>query len=270
MERKPLLAVRHLRKEFGGAVAVRDVTFSLDEGDSLAIVGESGSGKTTVARVIVGLETATAGTISVAGRDRTRTARSAAARRARGREVQMVFQDPYQSLDPRQSVSSAIEEVLRLHTDLDSRERTARMHELGDLVRLDARQLASRPSQLSGGQRQRVAIARALAAAPRLIILDEAVAALDVSIQAQVLNILADVRDETSVAYLFISHDLAVVRQVTQRVLVMKDGEVVENGTTANVLDSPAHPYTRLLKDSVPRPGWTPQHRRHLTPQEAQ
>lgn len=257
----PILEVTDLVKTFGESTAVDGITVSLMPGESLGIVGESGSGKTTVARMIVGLETATSGSIHACGVDRTKPARWASERRRRGREIQMVFQDPYQSLDPRQTIGDAIEEVLRHHTRSAAADRRRQVAELADLVGLDERHVAARPADLSGGQRQRVAIARALAADPRILILDESVAALDVSIQAQVLNTLADVRDKTGVSYLFISHDLAVVRQVTERVAVMKDGRIVESGTTASILDDPAHPYTRLLRDSVPRPGWKPHHR---------
>ncbi|MEU4226332.1 ATP-binding cassette domain-containing protein [Nonomuraea sp. NPDC026600] len=251
-----ILEVEGLRKDFGEATAVRDVSFSLPPAGALAIVGESGSGKTTVARMIVGLERPTAGRVTACGRDRSQPARSARERRDRGGQVQIVFQDPYSSLDPRQSPAAAVAEVLRLHTRLDRERRRARVAELADLVGLDERQMAALPSRLSGGQRQRVAIARALAAEPRILILDESVAALDVSIQAQVLNVLADVRERTGVAYLFISHDLAVVRQVTDDVVVMRHGAIIERGPTGRVLDAPEHPYTRLLRASVPRPGW--------------
>ncbi|MEV0202680.1 ATP-binding cassette domain-containing protein [Nonomuraea sp. NPDC050691] len=258
---EPVLEVEGLRKTFGDVVAVDGVDFTLRAGGALAVVGESGSGKTTVARMIVGLERPAAGRITACGRDRSRPARSARERRRRGAEVQIVFQDPYSSLDPRQSPASAVEEVLRLHTSLDAAGRRGRVAELAGLVGLDERQMAAAPSRLSGGQRQRVAVARALAAEPRVLILDESVAALDVSIQAQVLNVLADVRERTGVAYLFISHDLAVVRQVTDDVVVMRNGAIVERGPTARVLDEPAHPYTRLLRESVPRPGWRPARR---------
>ncbi|GAA2274027.1 peptide ABC transporter ATP-binding protein [Nonomuraea roseoviolacea subsp. roseoviolacea] len=259
--RGPVLEVEGLRKTFGDVVAVAGVDLTLHAGGALAVVGQSGSGKTTVARMIVGLERPAAGRITACGRDRSRPARSARERRRRGGEVQIVFQDPYSSLDPRQSPASAVEEVLRLHTSLDAAGRRGRVAELAGLVGLDERQMAAAPSRLSGGQRQRVAIARALAAEPRVLILDESVAALDVSIQAQVLNVLADVRERTGVAYLFISHDLAVVRQVTDDVVVMRGGAIVERGPTARVLDAPAHPYTRLLRESVPRPGWRPARR---------
>ena len=258
----PLLQVRSLRKEFGAAVAVDDVSFDIDEGGSLAIVGESGSGKTTVARMIVGLLRPTSGTIVACGHDRSQPATGSAERRRRAREVQIVFQDPYSSLDPRQSGEAAIDEVLALHLGGSASDRADRVRELGGMVGLDERQLRAMPKALSGGQRQRVAIARALAAEPRLLILDESVAALDVSIQAQVLNLLADIRSATGVSYLLISHDLAVVRQITDDVLVMRHGQVVERGATAEVLDHPSHEYTQQLRASVPAPGWRPV-RRH-------
>jgi ABC-type glutathione transport system ATPase component len=254
----PVLAVDRLRKEFGSVVAVSDVSFAVPAGQSMAIVGESGSGKTTIARMIVGLERPTSGTIFACGADRSRPARSTRDRRRRGSEVQIVFQDPYTSLDPRQTAVDAIDEALRLHHDWPADRRRARVAELTDLVGLDGRQSGSLPRVLSGGQRQRVAIARALAAAPRVLILDESVAALDVSIQAQVLNLLADIRDETAVSYILISHDLAVVRQLTDYAIVMYRGQLVEQGPTAQVLDDPQDAYTRRLRASVPRPGWKP------------
>jgi len=253
-----VLAVSGLRKEFGSLVAVDDVSFAVPAGRSMAIVGESGSGKTTIARMIVGLERPTSGTITACGADRSRPARSGRDRRRRGGEVQIVFQDPYTSLDPRQTAADAIDEALRLHHAWAADRRQARVAELVDLVGLDARQARSLPRALSGGQRQRVAIARALAAEPRVLILDESVAALDVSIQAQVLNLLADIRDETAVSYVLISHDLAVVRQLTDHAMVMYRGRVVEQGPTGQLLDDPQAPYTRRLRASVPRPGWKP------------
>jgi len=256
---EPALSVRGLRKEFGSHVAVDDVTFDLLPGRSLAIVGESGSGKTTVARMIVGLERPTAGEIVACGRDRSRPARGGRERKLRGREVQIVFQDPYSSLDPRQSGADLIDEVLRLHHAYDASTRRRTIADLADVVGLDQRQINALPRALSGGQRQRVAIARALAAEPSVLILDESVAALDVSIQAQVLNVLADIRDERQISYVLISHDLAVVRQLTEDALVMQQGKVVERGPTGQLLDAPQHPYTQMLRASVPGPGWKPQ-----------
>jgi ABC-type glutathione transport system ATPase component len=257
----PVLEAAGLRKEFGDLVAVDDVSFRLPPGQSLAIVGESGSGKTTIARMIVGLERPTSGTITACGHDRSRPPRSTRDRRRRGREVQIVFQDPYTSLDPRQTAEATIDEVLKLHHGWPAGRRRARIAELTDLVGLDSRQSRALPRSLSGGQRQRVAIARALAAEPTVLILDESVAALDVSIQAQVLNLLADIRDETHVSYILISHDLAVVRQLTDEALVLHRGKVVERGPTARVLDDPHDPYTQRLRASVPRPGWKPRRR---------
>jgi len=240
--------------------AVTEVSFALGVGRTLAVVGESGSGKTTLGRMVVGLERPTRGTVRYFGAERG-SSRSASARRGHARLIQMVFQNPYRSLDPRQPIGRALDEVLRLHTDADAGRRRRRQAELMDLVHLRDDTLDALPAQLSGGQRQRVCIARALAAQPRIIVLDEAVAALDVSVQAQVLNVLADVRDETGVSYLFITHDLAVVRQIADDVIVMQAGQVVERGPAADVLDGPRHEYTRLLRDSVPRPGWTPRRR---------
>lgn len=252
----PLLEVTGLCRAFGDVRAVDDVTFTLPPGGSLGIVGESGSGKTTTARIIVGLERADAGSIRVHGRDHITRARGRAERLARAKRVQMVFQDPFLSLDPRTSATAVLRETLRLHhpgTDHDRRVR-----ELLDQVGLGSRAAEALPRALSGGQRQRVAIARALAVAPDVLVLDEAVAALDVSVQAQILNLLADIRAETAIGYLFITHDLGVVRCVTDDVIVMRSGRVVEAGRTADVLAAPAHPYTRLLRASVPRPGWDP------------
>ncbi len=257
----PVLEATGLRKEFGELVAVDDVSFGLRPGRSLAIVGESGSGKTTIARMITGLERPTSGSITACGHDRSRPARNARDRRRRGREVQIGFQDPYTSLDPRQNAEAAIEEVLRLHHGWPAGRRRARIVELTGLVGLDARQSRALPRSLSGGQRQRVAIARALAAEPAVLILDESVAALDVSIQAQVLNLLADIRDQTHLSYILISHNLAVVRQLTDETLVLHRGTVAERGPTACVLDNPQHPYTQRLRASVPRPGWKPERR---------
>jgi oligopeptide transport system ATP-binding protein len=239
-------------------VAVDDVDFAVAPGRSLAIVGESGSGKTTTARMVMGLEQPTSGRISLGGVERGRGRLRSRERRRYGREIQIVFQDPFSSLDPRQRVGDAVQEVLKLHFDQSPPERAARVAELFDQVGLDERHAQALPRALSGGQQQRVAIARALASMPKVLILDEAVASLDVSIQAQVLNLLTDIREETGVTYLFISHDLAVVRQVSDDVVVMRRGQIVERGPTARVLDQPQDPYTRTLLSAVPRRGWKP------------
>jgi oligopeptide transport system ATP-binding protein len=258
-----ILEVENLTKVFGrpGAgvpSAVENVSFELVEGGSLAIVGESGSGKTTVARIVARLESATSGRVMIDGQPMSsRMARGPAAR-----VVQMVFQDPFGSLDPRQRVGDGIAELLRLHGLVPARAARGRVEELLDAVGLDPAHGRRLPRHLSGGQRQRVAIARALALDPRLLILDEAVSALDVSVQAQILNLLIDIRAATGISYLFISHDLAVVRQITDTCLVLHAGRLVESGATARVLDAPSAPYTRDLLAAVPRPGWTPSRRR--------
>ncbi|MFF0700049.1 ABC transporter ATP-binding protein [Streptomyces tendae] len=250
-----VLQVEGLRKEFparsrGGepTAAVDDVSFTLERGGSLAVVGESGSGKTTTARIVAGLERATSGTVSVSGG-------------GTARPVQMVFQDPFASLDPRQRIGAGLTELLRVRIGLGRAAAAERMGGLLAEVGLNEQHAARLPRDLSGGQRQRVAIARALALEPEILILDEAVAALDVSVQAQVLNLLSDIRARTTVAFLFVSHDLAVVRQVTDHCLVMRNGRVVERGRTGDVLDHPRDPYTQELVDAVPRPGWQPRRR---------
>lgn len=239
-------------------VAVDDVSFTVAQGRSLAVVGESGSGKTTVARMIVGLERPTGGQVVVGGRQRSWNQIGSRERRRRAREVQIVFQDPYSSLDPRMTIRACLDEVLRLHFDWPSERIDARIEELLDQVGLDRRQADGLPRSLSGGQRQRVAIARALASEPRVLICDEAVASLDVSIQAQVLNLLSDIREATGVSYLFISHDLAVVRQVSDDIVVMRRGQMVESGPTEQILTQPGGPYTQRLLAAIPRPGWRP------------
>ncbi|MGP3961742.1 ABC transporter ATP-binding protein [Nonomuraea sp. 3N208] len=252
------LEVEGLRKTFGDHVAVDGVSFSLPPGGSLAIVGESGSGKTTTARMLVGLERPDAGRIRVGGRDRSHAVRGRATRLAHAREIQMVFQDPYLSLDPRVTVAGCVEEPLRLHFSMSPAQRRARRDELLARVGIGQREAGTLPRRLSGGQRQRVAIARALATAPKVLILDEATAALDVSTQAQILDLLAEIRRDTGVAYLFVTHNLALVRHVADDILVLYQGRAVETGQAPDVLAAPDHPYTRLLLHSVPRPGWDP------------
>ncbi|WP_426244678.1 ABC transporter ATP-binding protein [Nocardioides sp. LHG3406-4] len=251
-----VLEVTALRKSYGDVVALDDVSLVVASGESLGVVGESGSGKSTIARLVLGLERAEQGTIVVCGRDRSGRASGRAERLQRAREAQMVFQDPYLSLDPRIRAADCIDEVLRLHGVRDDRQRRDRVRELLERLGLGEREARSLPRELSGGQRQRVAIARALAARPRLLVLDEAVSALDVSVQAQILALLDEIRREEQVAYLFVSHDLAVVRSVTERVLVLHRGKVVETGATEEVLAAPQAAYTRLLLASVPRQGW--------------
>jgi oligopeptide transport system ATP-binding protein len=268
----PVLEIRGLRKVFQvrsergrgteELLAVDNASFTLAPNGSLAVVGESGSGKTTVARMIAGLEQPSAGDILIDGVPRVAGRVRGSERLKRGRETQMVFQDPYSSLDPRQTVRACLNEVLTLHYSLGSQERSRRVSRLLTQVGLDASHAGVHPRSLSGGQRQRVAIARALAAEPRVLILDEAVSALDVSVQAQILNLLADLRGQLAIAYLFISHDLAVVQQVSDTTVVMHAGRIVESGPTDRVLADPADPYTQRLLSAVPRAGWKPVRRR--------
>lgn len=258
---EPMLVVDALSKTYHPrgrtpVAAVADVSIEIPRGGALGVVGESGSGKSTLARMIVGLEQADAGDIRIAGRERTAAPRTRAERLAHARSVQMVFQDPYLSLDPRITAGRAIEDALRLHARLSTTDARTRVLDLLEQVGLGARHANARPRTLSGGERQRVAIARALAVEPDLLVMDEATSALDVSVQAQVLDLVARIRRERGLTVLFISHDLAVVRRVCDETVVMQRGEIVERGRTAELLDAPRHPYTRLLLDSVPRPDW--------------
>ncbi|WP_275005950.1 dipeptide ABC transporter ATP-binding protein [Promicromonospora iranensis] len=233
-----------------GFTAVDGVSLDIPRGSTVAVVGESGSGKSTLARMILDIEKPTTGSITFdggvvgAGNHRDQIAYR--------RRVQPVFQDPYSSLDPLYSVFRAIEEPLRAHDYGDAAARRARVEELADQVALSKGQLQRFPAELSGGQRQRVAIARALALSPELVVCDEAVSALDVVVQAQILQLLAGLQENLGLTYLFITHDLAVVRQIADRVLVMQEGRVVEEGTVDSVFDSPATAYTRALLDAIP------------------
>jgi peptide/nickel transport system ATP-binding protein len=250
--------VRELAKVFTGrhgrdVHALRGVSIDVGPKESVGIVGESGSGKTTLARCLVGLEVQSGGTIEVAGVLRSDAGGSArAARKNLHKLVQSVFQEPYSSLDPKQPVGSAIAETLRANGYARGGV-AARVRELFGQVGLTDAYIRRLPSALSGGERQRVAIARALAVEPRLIIFDEPVSALDVSVQAQVLNLLSELRRELGLSYLFITHDLAVVRQVVERVYVCHRGLVVESGQIDQVLEQPKHAYTKQLIASIPQ-----------------
>ncbi|KRA24927.1 ABC transporter ATP-binding protein [Microbacterium sp. Root61] len=267
-----ILKIEDLRKSYrvrsadGGKevlVAVDGVSMELAGGGSLGIVGESGSGKSTTARLLLGLETADHGKVTVGTQDWSLPARGGQERRQRAKIVQMVFQDPYQSLDRRQTVRQCLIEAIRVHRPKDSAEAiSTRVAELMSQVRLEPVFLDSRPRALSGGQRQRVAIARALAADPVLLVLDEAVSALDVTTRVEILTLLDTIRRETGVALLMITHDLTVIRRLCDHVVVMRHGQIEERGTAAEILDEPKAEYTRLLLDSIPREGWTPQRRR--------
>lgn len=259
---EPVIVVNSLSRTFNTGrgrtvTALDNVSVAVEAGTCLAVVGESGSGKTTLARIIVGLERADGGTVTLAGRVVAAKARRHELRR-RAKQIQMVFQDPQSSFNRRLPVSMAVDEVLRAHTSLGARARRERCAALFEQVGLEPRHLTARPDELSGGQRQRVAIARALAADPAVIVLDESVAALDVTVQAQILQLLAELRAEKGLTYLFITHDLSVVQQIADHVVVMRAGVIVERGTTAEVLSNPQHPYTQLLLECAPRPGWKP------------
>lgn len=258
---EPMALVQGLSKTYhprGRAAvhAVRDVSLAIPRGGSLGVVGESGSGKSTLARMIIGLERADAGEILIGGASRVAPPRGRTERLARAKSVQMVFQDPYLSLDPRIAVGRAIADSLGLHTQLSAADTQRRVFDLLDAVGLSGEHATAMPRTLSGGQRQRIAIARAIAIDPDLLVMDEATSALDVSVQAQVLDLLARVREERGLTILFISHDLGVVRRVCDETVVMRAGEIVESGPTEALLERPQHEYTRALIDSVPRPAW--------------
>ena len=244
--------VKHYRTRGRGTVHALDgISFSVATGETLGLVGESGCGKSTTARLLVQLERPTAGRIIIDGQDLAATDR--AERRRLRRTIQMVFQDPYGSLDPRIRVGDAIGEVLRVHRLAGSASgRRARVGELLEMVGMPASSSARYPHELSGGQRQRVGIARALAVEPRILVLDEAVSALDVSVRAEVMNLLARLRRELGLTYVFISHDLGMVRHIADRIAVMYLGHVVEIGPWQPVSDAPAHPYTVALQSAVP------------------
>ncbi|MEI6689538.1 MAG: ABC transporter ATP-binding protein [Thermoleophilia bacterium] len=240
--------------------ALRGVTVTIGEGESVALVGESGCGKSTLARIAVRLESAETGEVLVEGTPRSELSRSQL--RAGTTEIQLVPQDASAALDPRMTIAASVGEPLAIHRRGTKAEREARVLDLLDEVGLD-RSLAVRfPHQLSGGQRQRVVIARALALEPKLLIADEPVSALDVSVRAQVLNLLRDIRERRSLALLVISHDLAVVRTISERIDVMYLGRIVESGPTAAVIDQPAHPYTAALVAAFPDPDPTTRERR--------
>ena len=258
----PLLEVENLTKEFSrkGALfgrssvvrAVDGVTFSIDEGETFGLVGESGSGKTTTGRCILRLIEPTSGSVRFKGEDVLGFSR-ARMREAR-RQMQIVFQDPYSSLNPRMRVGDIVEEPLIIHRMGSKAERRARVTELIELVGLDTAQLTRYPHQFSGGQRQRIGLARALALNPSLVIADEPVSALDVSVQAQVVNLLMDLQERLKLTYLFIAHDLRLVRHICSRVAVMYLGRLVETGPTESLFAAPAHPYTRALLSAIPVP----------------
>jgi dipeptide transport system ATP-binding protein len=233
--------------------ALEAASFSLAAGRTLAVVGESGCGKSTLARQVTMLERPTAGVLRLAGQDVAGT--DPAARKALRRTVQMVFQNPFASLNPRKKIGQTLEEPLAINTTLSAADRAARARAMLARVGLRPEHYARYPHMFSGGQRQRVAIARALMLEPRVVVADEPVSALDVSIQAQVLNLLMDLQEETGVAYVFISHNLAVVELIADEVLVMYLGRVMERAPKAALFAAPRHPYTRALLASTPKVG---------------
>lgn len=258
----PLLAVRRLKVHYtqGGGLpwqaasavrAVDDVGFNLAAGETLGIVGESGCGKSTLARALAGLQTVSSGSINFDGQELSRLSESDW--RPLRRQIQMVFQDPLASLDPRMTIGASISEPLEaLFPELSKDERERRVHAMMERVGLSPRHVNRYPHEFSGGQCQRVGIARALVVRPKLLICDEPVSALDVSVQAQIVNLLADLQAEIGLSMLFIAHDLAVVRHISQRVMVMYLGKVMEHAERDALFGSPVHPYTRALLAAVP------------------
>ncbi|MCL4848174.1 MAG: ATP-binding cassette domain-containing protein [Acidobacteria bacterium] len=259
---RPLVEVRGLVKEFTRRPglfarptivrAVDDVSFVIAEGETFGLVGESGSGKTTTGRCMLRLVEPTAGEVSFKGRDVLALGRTDL--RLARREMQIVFQDPYSSLNPRMRVGDIVEEPLVIHALGGKRERRERVAELFRLVGLDPSHLARYPHEFSGGQRQRIGLARALALNPSFVVADEPVSALDVSIQAQVVNLMLDLQDRLGLTYLFIAHDLRLVRHICSRVAVMYLGRIVEMAPTASLFTSPRHPYTQALLSAIPVP----------------
>ncbi len=261
MKNHKLLTVENLKKYYpvsggllyrhlGDIKAVDGVSFYIKEGETLGLVGESGCGKSTLGRTILRLEEPTEGTIIYRRADITKLDR----KQLRGlrKEIQIIFQDPQSSLDPRMTIGQSIGEALLIHGLKDERERGQKVSEMLERVGLEAQHALRYPHEFSSGQRQRIGIARALATSPRLVIADEPVSALDVSIQAQILNLMLDLRREFSLAYLFIAHDLSVIRQVSQRVAVMYLGKIVELAEAGEIFKSALHPYTEALVSAIP------------------
>jgi oligopeptide transport system ATP-binding protein len=277
MSETPLLEVRGLTMHFpisegiivsrkiGEVKAVDGVDFSIARGETLGLVGESGCGKTTTGRCILRLERPTEGQILFDGQDISRMDRKGLT--AMRRRMQVIFQDPYSSLNPRMKVGDIIAEPIKVHgVEPDARRREARVRELLSVCGLDPKFTDRYPHEMSGGQRQRVGIARALALDPEFIVCDEAVSALDVSIQAQVVNLLEDLRERFNLTYLFIAHDLSVVRHLCQRVAVMYLGRIVEMADSDELFDNPLHPYTQALLSAVPVPDPRVEARREFRP----
>jgi peptide/nickel transport system ATP-binding protein len=263
---KPFLAVENLVVDYhvkGGTFrAVDDVSFTVDKGKTIAVVGESGCGKSTIAKALMRLVTPTSGRIDLDGTDLA--ALSESRLRPLRSKFQMVFQDPYGSLDPHMTAQEIVAEPLKLQGVRSKAERHKAAAKLIDQVGLPVRSLDKHPAEFSGGQRQRIGIARALASKPELLVCDEATSALDVSVQAQVLRLLKSIQDETGITYVFISHNLGVVQEISDSVMVMQRGKLVEHGTTASVLTAPKEDYTRKLRRAALDPatmvGLKPRH----------
>lgn len=252
-----ILEVKHLKKYFntpkGTLHAVDDVSFTLERGKTLGIVGESGCGKSTTGRAILRLIEPTAGEVIFNGEDITK--KNKEQMRLLRREMQLIFQDPYASLDPRKTVSEIIGEPLKLQRLIpDAKKRAERVHELMEVVGLADRLINTYPHELDGGRRQRIGIARALAMEPKLIICDEPVSALDVSIQAQILNLMQDLQEQMGLTYIFITHDLSVVNHFANDIAVMYLGQLIEKAPSVTLFDNPVHPYTKALLSAIPVP----------------
>ncbi|MEG0385356.1 ABC transporter ATP-binding protein [Solibacillus cecembensis] len=263
MAKKELLKVEGLKQYFpikGGFLgrtvnhvkALDGISFTVYEGETVSIVGESGCGKSTTGRAILRLEEPTEGSVTFQGTDLTKI--STREMRKFRKDLQIIFQDPYASINPRQTVASLLNEAMHIQNVLPANERRARIEELLETVGLRPYQADRYPHEFSGGQRQRIGIARALSVDPKLIICDEAVSALDVSIQAQVLNLLEELQDEYGLTYLFISHDLGVVRHISDRIIVMYLGKIVEIADKTSLFENPQHPYTKALLSAIPVP----------------
>jgi oligopeptide/dipeptide ABC transporter ATP-binding protein len=252
----PLLTVRHLKKYFpsrrGAVQAVDDVSFSIKSGETFGLVGESGCGKTTIGRTVLRLIEPDSGSIEFEGADLLKLDRDELRRKRR--DMQIIFQDPYASLNPRMTVRGIVGEPFAIHGIARGEEREQRVAELLRTVGLDSSAMDRYPHEFSGGQRQRVGIARALALKPKLIVADEPVSALDVSIQAQIINLLADLQSQFGLTYLFISHSIPVIEHISTRIGVMYLGKLVEVGTSEQICASPKHPYTQALLSAVPIP----------------
>lgn len=261
--KRQLLKVTNLKQYFpikGGFLgrtinhvkAVDDISFTVDEGETVSIVGESGCGKSTAGRAILRLEEPTAGSVFFDGKNVLALSKSAM--RKTRKDMQVIFQDPYASINPRQTVANVLEEALTIQEIVPKEQRRSRSIELLETVGLASYQIDRYPHEFSGGQRQRIGIARALAVNPKLIICDEAVSALDVSIQAQILNLLKQLQRDFQLTYIFISHDLGVVRHISDRIIVMYLGKIVEIADKKSLFDNPKHPYTKALLSSIPIP----------------